>query len=147
MSTSFRALPGAAALLTAILAGYAWTLSGEPSFYVIGHIASTLLCLAVPMVFILTGRALRCRFHLLKVGAVLLLIAGVPLIVMNVIYLFEASTPASNAANMAGDFGGLAIASLSWVALVITSLACAIGLPLSTQPAQDQHRPGTSSPA
>ena len=141
MRSYYRAVPGVTALVTSFLAGYSWTASGDPSLFTIAHVVSVLLCLSVPVLFILVGRALKCRPRILKVGAVLLFVSSIPLLIGNGIYLIDIRTPE----NALGDIGGFGLALLGWVALLITSFACTVGPPLAGYSDTKQHGVGTSS--
>lgn len=90
---------------------------------------------------ILVGKALGCRPDLLKLGAVLLAIAAIPMLTANGIYLFSLRT----AENAAADIGGIGIALLGSAALLVTSAACTIGLPLA-RPVNLEQRTRTDLP-
>ncbi|WP_104166218.1 hypothetical protein [Arthrobacter sp. SX1312] len=129
MPTFLRALPGLAALMLSFLSGYLWVFAGpySPALFTIAHSGSAVLCAAVPFTFVLIGRAARRRPDLQRLGAILLAIAGIPVLVANGIYLFSfRSVEASY-----GDIGGAGLMVLGWAALLITSLACTIGLPMA----------------
>ncbi|MFC3301047.1 hypothetical protein ACFOD8_15630 [Arthrobacter agilis] len=91
--------------------------------------------------FVIVGRLLSCRLDLLKLGAVLLSIASIPLLVANGIYVFDIRTPE----NAAGDIGGISLALLGWAALLVTSLACTIGLPVARNVTSEQRSSDTFS--
>jgi hypothetical protein len=129
MSTFLRVLPGLAALTLSFLSGYVWMFAGQysPSLFTIAHTASAVLCGTVPFGFVAIGRATRCRPDLLKLGAVLLAIAGIPMLVANGIYLFSFRSVEESY----GDIGGFGLMLLGFAALLVTSLACIVGLPLA----------------
>ncbi|MHA7207749.1 hypothetical protein [Arthrobacter sp. MDT1-65] len=57
------------------------------------------------------------------------MIASIPLLVANGIYLFSSRS----AEGSYGDIGGVGVMVLGLAALLITSLACTLGLPLARQ--------------
>jgi hypothetical protein len=115
------------ALVLSFLSGYLWTQEDRLLPFAAAHICSASLCVGAPTAFLLVGNALGCRPDLLKLGAVLLAIAAIPMLTANGIYLFSLRT----AENGAADIGGIGIALLGWAVLLITSAACTIGLPLA----------------
>ncbi|BBE22191.1 hypothetical protein MN0502_10740 [Arthrobacter sp. MN05-02] len=127
MSTFLRVLPGLAALTLSFLSGYVWMFAGpySPSLFTIAHAGSVVLCVAVPCGFVGIGRATRCRPDLGRLGAVLLAIAGIPMLVANGIYLFSFRSVEGSY----GDIGGFSLMLLGFAALLVTSLACIVGLP------------------
>lgn len=127
MTARLRFLPGMTALVLSVLCGYLWTQEDRLLSFTAAHLGSALLCLGAPASFVVVGRVLGCRADLLELGAVLLAIAGVPMLIAHGIYLFSIRT----SVNAAADIGGIGIAILGWAALLITSLACTIGLPLA----------------
>lgn len=129
MATFLRIFPGLTALVLSFLSGYVWVFAGpySPWLFTIAHLGSAVLCLSVPAAFVLIGRATRCRQSLLKVGSRLLLIAGIPVLVANGIYLFSFGSVEASL----GDIGGIGLMLLGFVALLLTSLAYTIGLPLA----------------
>ncbi len=129
MSTFLRVLPGLAALTLSFLSGYVWMFAGpySPSLFTIAHAGSAVLCVAVPFCFVVIGRATGCRPDLLKLGAILLAIAGIPMLVANGIYLFSFRSVEGSY----GDIGGFGLMLLGFAALLITSLACTVGLPIA----------------
>ena len=141
MIARLRFLPGMTALVLSLLCGFLWTQEDRLLSFTAAHIGSTLLCLGAPIAFVLVGRALGCRPDLLKLGAVLLGLAGVPILTANGIYLFSIRT----SVNAAADIGGVGIALLGWAALLVTSLACTIGLPLA-RPTNPEHPTKTDLP-
>ncbi|WDF31990.1 hypothetical protein PTW37_08805 [Arthrobacter agilis] len=141
VKTYIRALPGATALLASFLSGYSWTWSGDPSSFAVAHVVSTILCLGAPLAFVIVGRLLSCRLDLLKLGAVLLSIVSIPLLIANGIYVFGIRTPE----NAAGDIGGIGLALVGWAALLVTSLACTIGLPVARNVTSEQRSSDTFS--
>ncbi|WP_043440945.1 hypothetical protein [Arthrobacter sp. L77] len=118
--------PGLAALMLSFLTVHLWHYSGPdyPSLFAAAHTGSAVLCIAVPGAFVLVGRLTRCRPDLLRLGAVLLAIAALPLLIANGIYLFSfGSVEASY-----GDIGAFGLMMLGFLALLVTSVACIIGL-------------------
>jgi hypothetical protein len=141
MPPRLRFLPGMIALILSFPCGYLWTQEDRLLPFAAAHICSALLCLGVPAAFLLVGKALGCRPDLLKLGAVLLAIAAIPMLTANGIYLFSLRT----AENAAADIGGIGIALLGWAALLVTSAACTIGLPLA-RPINPEQRTKTDLP-
>ncbi|WP_394253482.1 hypothetical protein [Arthrobacter pityocampae] len=124
-----RLAPGLTALVLSFLATYLWQYSGPgyPSLFTAAHTGSAVLCLLVPVGFVLVGRATGCQADLLKLGGVLLALASIPMLTANSIYLFSfGSVEASY-----GDIGAFGIFMLGTAALVVTSAACTIGLLLA----------------
>jgi hypothetical protein len=118
--------PGFAALMLSFLAVYAWRYSGPayPSLFTVAHTASMVLSAAVPVAFVLVGRAIHGRPDLLRLGGILLAVAAIPMLIANGIYLFSfGSVEASY-----GDIGGFGLLLLGILALVVTSTACLVGL-------------------
>ncbi|OUM42645.1 hypothetical protein B8W73_07385 [Arthrobacter agilis] len=141
MSTFLRVLPGLAALTLSFLSGYAWVFAGpySSSLFTIAHSGSAVLCAAAPYAFVLIGRATRCRPDLLKLGAILLALASIPMLVANGIYLFSFKSVEGSY----GDIGGAGLMFVGLAALLVTSLACAAGLPLTGPRAStDRLEPG-----
>ncbi|MDQ0734706.1 hypothetical protein [Arthrobacter agilis] len=127
MSIRLRFIPGMTALILSLLSGYLWTQEDRLLSFTTAHMSSALLCLGTPIAFVLVGRALGCRPDLIKLGAVLLAIASVPMLIANGIYLVSFRS----ADGAAADIGGFGIGLLGWAALLVTSLACTISLPLA----------------
>lgn len=129
MSTFSRVLPGLAALMLSFLSGYVWLFAGpySPSLFTVAHVGSAVLCAAVPVAFHAVGRATRCSRGLLKLGTILLALAAIPMLVANGIYLFSFRSVEGSY----GDIGGAGLMLLGLAGLLITSLACSIGLPIT----------------
>ncbi|WP_247826695.1 hypothetical protein [Arthrobacter antioxidans] len=126
MTAYHRLAPGLAALMLSFLAAHLWHYSGPgyPSLFAAAHTASAVLCITIPGAFVLVGRLTRCRPDLRTLGAVLLAIAALPLLVANGIYLiYFGSVEASY-----GDIGAFGLMMLGFAALLVTSVACIIGL-------------------
>ncbi|WP_146065750.1 hypothetical protein [Arthrobacter pityocampae] len=129
MTAVHRMAPGLTALMLSVLATCLWQYSGpdHPSLFTAAHTGSAVLCLLVPVGFVLVGRATGCRADLLKLGGVLLALASIPMITANSIYLFFfGSVEASY-----GDIGAFGIFMLGTAALLTTSAACTLGLLLA----------------
>jgi hypothetical protein len=126
MSAVHRMMPGCTALTLSFLSAYAWRYTGlaHPSLFTVAHTASAVLCAVVPVAFVLVGRATYCRPDLLKLGAVLLAIAAVPLLIANGVYLFSFGSAEASL----GDIGGFGLFLLGTAALVVASASCLVGL-------------------
>lgn len=111
-----RLTTGLATFVLAFLSGFVWNEYGQPPLFNVRHIASLLLAVCVPIVFVLLGRRASGRPGLLKIGAVLLSLAGIPLHVANLMYLIGGVESTGN------DIGGIGLALLGWGALLLTSL-------------------------
>ncbi len=130
MSALQRLAPGFTALVMSFLSVYVWRYTGpaHPSLFTVAHTASMVLCAAVPLAFVLVGRATHCRSDLLRLGAVFLAIAVVPLLIANGIYLFSFGSAEASL----GDIGGFGLFLLGAAALVVTSASCLVGLLVAT---------------
>ncbi|MGV0109451.1 hypothetical protein [Arthrobacter sp. CP30] len=136
MTTALRVLPGLTALTLSFISAYLFatnlglifdTASNPQFFFTVSHIGSTILILCVSVAFLLVGRATGCRRSLLKIGTKLLAIASIPVLVANGIYLFSFRSAEASV----GDIGGIGLMLLGLVALLLTSLAYTIALPVA----------------
>lgn len=144
MSTFLRTLPGLTALMLSLLSASLWTISHL--MFIVAHAGSAALCAAIPLAFVLIGRATRCRPDLLKLGARHLAIAGLPVLLANGIFLFLFGSSEGSA----GDFGGFFLMLFGLVALLSTSLAYTIRLPAAGPAApgtlDDEREPTHNQP-
>jgi hypothetical protein len=125
MSTFLRTLPGLTALMLSLLSGYLWMFSHL--MFTVVHAGSAAFCAAIPLAFVLIGRATRCRPDVLKPGARHLAVAGLPVLLSNGIFLFLFGS----AEGSAGDFGGFFLMLFGVVALLFTSLFYTVRLPVA----------------
>lgn len=125
MSTFLRTLPGLTALMLSLLAGALWAISHL--LFIVAHAGSAALCAAIPLAFVLIGRATRCRPDELKLGAILLVVATLPVLLANGIFLFVFGS----SEGASGDFGGFFLMLFGVVALLITSLFYTVRLPVA----------------
>lgn len=125
MFTFLRTLPGLTALMLSLLSGAFWVLPNP--LFIVAHAGSAALCAAIPLAFVLIGRATRCRPDVLKLGARHLTTAGLPVLLSNGIYLFLFGS----AEGSAGDFGGFFLMLFGLVALLLTSLLYTVRLPVA----------------
>lgn len=125
MSTFLRTLPGLTALMLSLLSGALWAISHL--LFIVAHAGSAALCAAIPLAFVLIGRATRCRPDVLKLGAIGLAVAGFPVLLANGIFLFLFGSSEGSS----GDFGGFFLMLFGLVALLSTSLFYTVRLPLA----------------
>jgi hypothetical protein len=123
MAVSRRILPGLAALVLSCLAGLSWNQSGQESLFTASHMGSIILGLSAPLAFVFVGRRTDCRSTFLKPGAILLVLAALPVLLANGIHLFAFGSAEASA----GDIGGIFIMLLGWTGLLAISLVLTAG--------------------
>lgn len=134
MPTALRVFPGLTALTLSFLSAYLFAThlglifnaaSNPQFFFTVSHIGSALLCVSVPIAFLLVGQYTNCQPKRLKVGTILLAIAAAPLLIANGMYLFVLQTPQG----ADGAIGAILLMLLGALALLITSLVFIFALP------------------
>ncbi|MHA7280956.1 hypothetical protein ACX80H_14545 [Arthrobacter sp. MDT2-2] len=124
MSTFLRTLPGLSALMLSLLSGYLWMFSHL--MFTVVHAGSAALCATIPVAFMLIGRATRCRPDVLTFGAILLAVAGLPVLLSNGIFLFLFGS----SEGASGDFGGFFLMLFGVIVLLFASLFYIVWLPV-----------------
>lgn len=111
-----RMNPALAPLLLAVLSGVVWQNFGQDALFIPSHIVSIALAISVPIAYVFVGKRRGRAFQHLQRGTILLLIAAVPMLVANGLYLSYKSADGA-----AGDIGGILVMLLGWAALTGTS--------------------------
>lgn len=104
----YRFITGLATFVVAFLSGFVWNEFGQPPLFTVRHVVSIFLAVCVPIVFVLLGRRASSQPGLLKTGALLLSLAGIPLHIANLMYLIGGVESTGN------DIGGILLALMGW---------------------------------
>ena len=108
--------PALIPLLLAVLSGVVWQNFGQDALFIPSRMVSIALAISVPIAYFFVGKRPGHAVQHLQCGTILLLIAAVPMLVANGLYLSYKSADGA-----AGDLGGILIMLLGWGAVTGTS--------------------------